>query len=74
MEIDIIKEIVASVTKVDIKELTLETTFVMDLGADSLDIMRIIMNIEEQFSITLPKDSIRRVVTLEDLIELIKAI
>jgi len=72
MELDIVKEIVASVTKVDVKELTEESTFVMDLGADSLDVMRILMNVEEQFSIILPKDSISKVNRLGDIIDLIK--
>lgn len=72
MEIDILKEIVASVMKVDVREINMDTTFIMDLGADSLDIMRILMNIEEQFAVVLPKDSIGKVNTLGDLVELIK--
>lgn len=72
MEIDILKEIVASVMKVDVREINMDTTFVMDLGADSLDIMRILMNIEEQFSILISKDCISKVNNLGDLVEIIK--
>lgn len=72
MEIDILKEIVASVMKVDVREIDIDTTFVMDLGADSLDIMRILMNIEEQFALVLPKDCIGKVNNLGDLVDLIK--
>lgn len=71
MEIDILKRIVSGVMKVDPKEITPETTFTDDLGADSLDVCRIVMDIEEEFSITLPKDCIVNVNTIEDAIKLI---
>jgi len=72
MELDILKTIVAGVMKVDTKELELTTTYVEDLGADSLDLARIIMEIEDKFSIILPKDSVYNVNTLEDTLGLIK--
>ena len=74
METEIIKNIVAEVMKLDPNEVTLGTTFVEDLGADSLDICRIIMNVEEKFSVILPKDSIYTVSTVGDIIEKIKKI
>lgn len=72
MELDILKNIVAGVMKVDTKELTLSTTYVEDLGADSLDIARIIMEIEDKFSIILPKDSVYNVANIDDTLSLIK--
>lgn len=72
MEIEVIKQIVADVMKVDIREISDSTTFVNDLGADSLDIFRIIMNIEEKFSLILPKDTISRINSVGDVIEIIK--
>lgn len=74
MEIEVIKQIVADVMKVDIREIGDDTTFVNDLGADSLDIFRMIMNVEEKFSIILPKDSITRINTVGDVIEIIKTL
>ena len=58
MELDILKKIVAEVMGADPDELTPDTLFIEDLGADSLDICRILMKIEEEFKVVLPKDSI----------------
>ena len=51
MEFDKLKEVIADVLNVDPNEITLETTFTEDLGADSLDVFQIIMGIEEAFEI-----------------------
>ena len=74
MELDLLKKIVSEVMKVDPNEVEDTTTFVEDLGADSLDICRIIMNVEEKFCVILPKDSIYAVSTVGDIIEKIKKI
>ncbi len=74
MEIELLKKIISEVMKVDPDELSLETTFVDDLGADSLDIMRIVMNIEEEFSIKLPDDCIYNIQNVEDALNLIDKI
>lgn len=74
MEKDIITKIVAQVMKVDVREVTGNTTFINDLGADSLDVMRIVMNIEEEFGINLPKESIYEINTVDDAIKLIHSI
>ena len=54
MEFDKLKEVIADVLNVDPNEVTPETTFMEDLGADSLDIFQIIMGIEEAFVIEIP--------------------
>ena len=54
MEFEKLKKIIAEVLNVDEEEITMETTFVDDLGADSLDIFQIIMGIEEEFDIEIP--------------------
>ena len=51
MEFEKLKKIIAEVLNVDEEEITLETTFVDDLGADSLDVFQIIMGLEEEFDI-----------------------
>lgn len=48
MEFEKLKKIIAEVLNVDEEEITMDTTFVDDLGADSLDIFQIIMGIEEE--------------------------
>ena len=74
MELEILQRIVSEVMMVDPKEVTGETTFVDDLGADSLDLCRVIMGIEERFSIKLPNDSIYSISTIEDAVKLIRKI
>ena len=51
MEFEKLKKIIAEVLNVDPDEITMETTFQDDLGADSLDVYQIIMGIEEEFDI-----------------------
>ena len=72
MEFEKLKKIIAEVLNVDPDEITMETTFVEDLGADSLDIFQIIMGIEEEFDIEIPAESAEQVTTVEEAVEMIK--
>ena len=72
MEFDLLKEIIAEVLNVDASEITMETTFVDDLGADSLDVFQIIMGIEEEFDIEIPNDAAESITTVADAVEQIK--
>ena len=54
MEFEKLQQIIAEVLNVDVDEITPDTTFVDDLGADSLDVFQIIMGIEEEFDIEIP--------------------
>ena len=56
MELEKIKAIIAEVLNIDADSITEDTTFVDDLGADSLDIFQIIMGIEEEYDIELDND------------------
>ena len=56
MELEKIKAIIAEVLNIDADSITEDTTFVDDLGADSLDIFQIIMGIEEEYDIDLKFD------------------
>ena len=51
MEFEKLKKVIAEVLSVDPDEITMETTFADDLGADSLDVFQIIMGLEEEFDI-----------------------
>ena len=51
MEFEKLKEVIADVLNVDTEEITMDTTFVDDLGADSLDVVQITMMLEEEFDI-----------------------
>ena len=73
MEFEKLKEIIAEVLSVDQSEVTLETTFTDDLGADSLDVFQIIMGIEQEFELTVDTDEVENIKTVGDAVELIKA-
>ena len=72
MEFEKLKKIIAEVLNVDEEEITMETTFVDDLGADSLDIFQIIMGIEEEFDIEIPNEEAEKIVSVGDAVEQIK--
>ena len=73
MEFEKLKEIISDVLNVEMDEITMETTFVDDLGADSLDIFQIIMGIEEAFDIEIENDEAEKIVTVGDAVEQIKS-
>jgi acyl carrier protein len=72
MEFEKLQGIIAEVLNVEADSITTETTFVEDLGADSLDIFQIVMGIEEEFDIEIPTDAAERIVTVGDAVEQIK--
>lgn len=72
MEFEKLKEIIADVLNVEIIEITEDSKFIDDLGADSLDIFQIIMGIEETFDIEIDNDDAESIVTVGDAVEQIK--
>lgn len=72
MEFEKLKQIIADVLNVDADEITMDTTFVDDLGADSLDIFQIIMEIEEEFDIEINNEDAEKIATVSDAVEQIK--
>ena len=72
MEFEKLQQIIADVLNVDIDEITPDTTFVDDLGADSLDIFQIIMGIEQEFDIEIPQEEAEKISTVGDAAEAIK--
>ena len=72
MEFEKLKKIIAEVLNVDEEEITMETTFVDDLGADSLDVFQIIMGLEEEFDIEIPNEEAEKIVTVGDAVEQLK--
>ena len=72
MEFEKIKAIIAEVLIVDENEITMETTFTDDLGADSLDVFQIIMGLEEEFDIEITNEDAEKIVTVGDAVEQIK--
>ena len=72
MEFEKLQEIIAEVLSIDTAGITEETTFVDDLGADSLDIFQIVMGIEEAFEIEIPTEEAEKISTVGDAVEQIK--
>ncbi|MCD7834986.1 MAG: acyl carrier protein [Lachnospiraceae bacterium] len=73
MEFEKLQGIIAEALNVDADEITMETTFVDDLGADSLDVFQIIMGIEEEFDIEIPNEKAETIVSVGDAVDAIKA-
>ena len=72
MEFEKLQAIIADVLNVPKDDITPETTFVDDLGADSLDIFQIIMGIEEEFDIEIDNEEAEQITTVQDAVEQIK--
>ena len=72
MEFKKLQAIIADVLNVPKDDITPETTFVDDLGADSLDIFQIIMGIEEEFDIEIDNEEAEKITTVQDAVEQIK--
>jgi len=66
-----VKEIVASQLGVEIEEVTPESSFVEDLGADSLDTVEPVMALEEEFGIEIPDEDAENISTVKDAISYI---
>lgn len=73
MEFEKLKKVIAEVLNVDPDEISMESTFTDDLGADSLDVFQIIMGIEEEFDIEIPAEKAENITTVEEAVELIKS-
>lgn len=73
MELEKLKKVIAEVLNVDTEEITMESTFVDDLGADSLDVFQIIMGIEEEFDIEIPAEKAEKITTVQEAVDMIKS-
>jgi len=67
-----VKEIIAEQLGVDKEKITPEAKFVEDLGADSLDVVELIMAFEEEFGIEIPDEDAEKIQTVGDVINYLK--
>ncbi|HTM55642.1 MAG: acyl carrier protein [Planctomycetia bacterium] len=65
-------DIVAEQLGVDKEKVTPETSFVNDLGADSLDTVELVMELEEEFDITIPDDAAEKIQTVGQAVQYIE--
>lgn len=73
MELEKIRQIVAGILNIDPEMVTADSTFIEDLGADSLDIFQVIMGVEEEFDIEISPEEAERVATVGDAVELVRS-
>ena len=69
---DKIKEIIVEQLGVAENTVTMEASFIDDLGADSLDIVELIMALEEEFDLEIPDADAEKIVTVSDVVDYIK--
>ena len=67
-----LKDIIAEVLNIDADEITMNATFVDDLGADSLDLFEMVMALEEEFDIEIPNEVAENIATVSDAVEQIR--
>ena len=69
---DKVKNIVVEQLGVEADEVQIESTFIDDLGADSLDIVELIMAFEEEFNIEIPDEAAEKIKTVQDVVTYIE--
>ncbi|MEJ2187933.1 MAG: acyl carrier protein [Acidobacteriota bacterium] len=73
MEIEAkVKEIIVQQLGVDADKVSLEASFVDDLGADSLDVVELVMAFEEEFGVEIPDEAAEKIATVKDAVEYLK--
>ena len=70
---DRVKEIIAKELEVGVQQLAAEAKFIEDLGADSLDIVELVMALEEEFGLDIPDEDAEKMKTVGDAMNYLKA-
>jgi acyl carrier protein len=68
-----VKQIIADKLSLEEDEITMEASFIDDLGADSLDLVELIMALEDEFDMEIPDEEVENISTVADVVEYIKA-
>ena len=72
MVFDNIREILADQLDANVDEMTVDTRIAEDLGADSLDVVEMLMSVEDEFGIEIPDDAIEDLKTIGNVVEYIE--
>ena len=72
MEFEKIRSIIADVLAISEDEITEESRFIDDLGADSLDVFQIVVAMEDEFGFEFPEEEVEKIITVGDAVEKIK--
>lgn len=68
-----LKELIAEQLNVNADEITAESNFKDDLGADSLDLFELVMSLEEEYEVEIPSEDLEKIATVNDVMEYLKA-
>ena len=71
MEFQKLQKIIAEVLSIDDTDIVQEMSFIDDLGADSLELFQILMGVEKEFDISIDEETLKDVITVCDLLEII---
>ena len=71
MEFQKLQKIIAEVLSIDDTDIVQEMSFIDDLGADSLELFQILMGVEKEFDISIDEETLKDVITVGDLMEII---
>ena len=69
-----VREIVSEALHVDPEKITPEASFVEDLGADSLDVVELVMRFEDELGITIPDEDAEKITTVEQAVQYLSLI
>ena len=68
-----LKEILALQLDADAEDMTMDTKIIDDLGADSLDVVEMLMSVEDEFDVEIPDEKIEELKTIGDVVEYIQS-
>ena len=71
--VDKVKELIAQQLNKSIDDITDDKEIVKDLGADSLDVVEMLMSLEEEFNVTVPEDEAVNIKTVADIVKVIES-
>ena len=74
MELEKLKRIIAEVMNIEVESITEDTSFVDDLGADSLDLFELVTNLEEEYNIEIPAEELENLTTIGKVIDYLKSV
>lgn len=69
MTFEELKNVIAEELDVDAAEVTAESSFIDDLGADSLDLFELVMSIEDEFGVSIPNEELSTIKTVQDVLD-----
>ncbi|MBP1573939.1 MAG: acyl carrier protein [Oscillospiraceae bacterium] len=72
MTIDTVKNIIAEQLDLDADDITMQSSIMEDLGADSLDVVEILIAFEDEFDVKLPEEEVEKLKTVGDIVKYIE--